>query len=206
MQARVPQPTSNSPHLRPLLVFLFCVGPRLAEALELDWSQVDLDGGSCILRQKQGTERHADLPPAAVAALSTLPDRTGLVFQPARHNSKTLSEDGYRNTGRASGGQIKTAWASACRRAGLPGELQAWPRKDRPGAFQRFAPVYTPHDCRHTWATWHYCVHKDLLLLRDAGGWESVSMVERYAKKMPDHYRDQVLAWWEPAAGAKLRA
>jgi integrase len=54
----------------------------------------------------------------------------------------------------------------------------------------------TPHAVRHTWATWHYCVHRDLLQLRDDGGWETVKMLERYAKKMPDAYRAQIVAWW----------
>lgn len=186
-----------APHLRPLLVFLIGVGPRLSEALELEWKDVDLAAARCVLQQKQGTERHADMPPSVVAALSAIPHRTGRVFLPARHNRSTLAPDGYRDTGRQSGGQIKTGWASACQRAGFPGEIREWRRGDRTsGPRKRFQPTYTPHDCRHTWATWHYCVHRDLLRLRDDGGWEKVAMVERYAKKMPDHYREQIIAWW----------
>jgi integrase len=72
----------------------------------------------------------------------------------------------YVDRGRSEGGQIKTAWHGALRRAGLDPDL-------------------TPHDLRHTWATWHYAVHRDLLLLKVEGGWSSVTLVERYAHLMP---------------------
>lgn len=58
-----------------------------------------------------------------------------------------------------------------------------------------WVPDLTPHDCRHTWATWHYCIHRDLQRLRDEGGWAAVAMVERYAKRMPDAYRSEAIAW-----------
>ena len=46
-------------------------------------------------------------------------------------------------------------------------------------------PELTPHSCRHTWASWHYAPHKDLLLLKQDGGWSSVALVERYAHLLP---------------------
>lgn len=189
-----------SPHLRPLLIFLLGTGARMSEALELDWTMVDLAGARAVVQQKQGTERHIDLPPVVIAALSALPEREGRVFRPARHNAKSLSES-YRDTGRSGGGQIKTAWGHACAGAGLPGEWKEWARRDRPGkVWRRFQPAITPHGLRHTWASWHYCVHRDPLQLRDDGGWETVKMVERYAKVMPSAYRDQIIAWWAGAA------
>ena len=48
-----------------------------------------------------------------MAAVGRVPDRDGRVFRPARHNGKELG-DAYRDTGRNGGGQIKTAWGSAC--------------------------------------------------------------------------------------------
>lgn len=39
----------------------------------------------------------------------------------------------------------------------------------------------TPHTCRHTWATWHYARHRDLLALMQLGGWKQISMVQRYS-------------------------
>lgn len=161
-------------HLRPLLVFLIGTGARLSEALELEWNRVDLRGRRATVWQKQENERDIDLPPVVMAALSALPHREGPVFRPPHRPGRKVRH--YRRNGREGGGQIKTAWAGARKRAGLPEEL-------------------TPHDCRHTWATWHYCIHKDLQRLRDEGGWASVAMVERYAKRMPDAYRREAMAW-----------
>jgi integrase len=31
-------------------------------------------------------------------------------------------------------------------------------------------PELTPHDLRHTWASWHYALNRDLLLLKVEGG------------------------------------
>jgi integrase len=44
------------------------------------------------------------------------------------------------------------SWYGALRRAGLDPEL-------------------TPHDLRHTWASWHYTFNRDLLALKQEGGW-----------------------------------
>src|SRR5262249_59304425 len=72
----------------------------------------------------------------------------------------------YEGRDRGYGGQIKTAWRGALQRAGLDPEL-------------------TPHDLRHTWASWHYALNRDLLALKIEGGWSSVSLVERYAHLLP---------------------
>ena len=72
----------------------------------------------------------------------------------------------YADHQRSYGGNIKTAWKGAIRRAGL-------------------APELTPHDCRHTWASWHYALNRDLLALKAEGGWSSVTLVERYAHLLP---------------------
>ena len=66
---------------------------------------------------------------------------------------------------------------------------ERWPKKV-------FVPDMSPHCLRHTFATWHYCVHRDLLKLKEDGGWQTITMVARYAKKMPDHYRSQIRKWW----------
>ena len=61
----------------------------------------------------------------------------------------------------SAGTRIKTAFNGAVRRAGLTD--------------------FTPHDCRHTWATWHYAANRDLGALMRHGGWKSERMVLRYA-------------------------
>ena len=44
------------------------------------------------------------------------------------------------------------------------------------------------HDCRHTWVTWHYQTHHDLISLQQIGGWRALSMVTRYAHASSANY------------------
>ena len=189
-----------TPHVRPLLVFLIGTGARMSEALDLDWSDVDLPAARAVVWQKQGTERHIDLPPVVVLALAGLPYRSGRVFRPVRSTrgpQGLVMGDAYYDTGRNGGGQIKNAWSYACKRAGLPGRERIWTPKGETKERRVFVPSLTPHCLRHTWATWHYCIHKDLLKLKEDGGWQTITMVTRYAKKMPDHHREAVIRWLE---------
>lgn len=190
-------------HLRPLLTFLIGTGARMSEALELEWKDVDLRGARATVWQKQGTEREIDLSPAVVVALARLPHRQGRLFRPVRarrpkgqKRGKTIGE-AYMDTGRTGGGQIKTAWATACRKAGLAGAWRVWIPKGKTKEKRVWVPELTPHCLRHTWATWHYCRNKDLLALREDGGWSTITMVTRYAKKMPEVYRPEIEAWLE---------
>ena len=158
-----------APHLRPLLVFLIGTGSRLSEALELEWSDVDLPHGRARTWQKQQNERTLELPPSVVAALANLSHREGAVF---------LTDDRkrYRDTERTSGGQIATAFNGACRRAGLKG--------------------VTPHTLRHSWASWRYAYHRDPMRLRDEGGWSTIAQVERYAKLVPETMLPGIMDAW----------
>lgn len=197
-----------APHLGPLLVFLACVGARTGEALRLDWTDVDLAAGTATFWEdetKAGRRRVARLSPRAVAALAALPLRTGRVFRRDDGEPYKITE--------GKGGVVKTAWATAAGRAGLPGRWSERPnRSGMPGGPPRrvFHPEHSPHDLRHTWASWHYALHKDLLLLKEEGGWSSVAMVERYAHLMPSGQEAAIREFWglppEPAArvGTKL--
>lgn len=66
--------------------------------------------------------------------------------------------------------QINTkAWRRALKRAGV--EDFRW------------------HDLRHTWASWHAQNGTPQSVLQELGGWESASMVRRYAHFSPEHLR-----------------
>lgn len=210
-----------APHLRPLLLFILCTGARLSEALYLDWADVDLPAAKAVFRDtKNGTDRAAALPEAAVLLLANLPIMGGVVvpaesggpsgaasrlpansgmsadprdltgeIRPLPHRTGAVfrTDDGspYADTGRQFGGQIKTGFGSACRRAQLR-EL-------------------TPHDLRHTWATWFYALTKDPLLLKAEGGWATLAMVERYAHLMPSGLAGEIGGVWgasHPRIGA----
>ena len=58
-------------------------------------------------------------------------------------------------------------------------------------------PELRPHDVRHTWASWHYAIHKDLLLLKDEGAWSTVALVTRYAHKIDDGYAAAIRTFWQ---------
>lgn len=143
-----------SPHFRPLLIFLIYTGARVSEALYLDWCHVDLSKPHVsFVKTKNGEARGVPLHPRVVKELSNLQHRSGAVFR---------RPDGLPyNPRKEGGGQIKTAFMGACRRAGITD--------------------FSPHDCRHTWATWHYQANRDLAGLMRLGGWSSERMVLRYA-------------------------
>jgi integrase len=160
-------------HIKPLLVFLICTGCRMSEAVALEWPEVDLAGGRVILWEgetKGGRRRVVDLTPAATAALTALPHRTGEVFRTHRGAAYRRSQEGD------SGGQIKKSWAAACVAAGIAGQ--------------------TPHNLRHSWATWQYALKPDLLALKVAGGWSSVVLVEKYAHLMPAGHEAGIRRVW----------
>jgi len=178
---------------RAYFTFQIACGTRASEAFDLPWSDVDLRGARARVRQKQGTWRELDLPRVAIAALISLPHREGFVFRPpARmHHGKMVQAKRYADHGRAGGGQVATAFGTACRRAGLPGRWVETTRK----ADRYWQPELRLHDLRHTWASWHYLIHRSELKLMLDGGWSNQGQIRRYTHLMPHAYRDEVIAW-----------
>lgn len=200
-------------HLRTLIVFMASTGARISEALALDWCDVDLAHASATLREVKSQHGHSRdrtclLLPAALAALaaSTYPVLDGgrvvrrggkVVYAASRKGAVFRTDDGlpYRTFGQEVadwGGQIRTAWGGACRAAGFAG---AW-HKGASGHRWWSPQDVTPHVLRHTWASWHYAVHRDLLRLRDDGLWSSVTLAERYAKLVPSQMVPAILEAW----------
>lgn len=176
-----------APHLRPLLVFLIGTGCRMSEALDLEWSRVDLRGARAVVWQKQGNERRVDLPPVVLTALATLQERDGFVFKPPAKGG--VQAPRYADLQREGGGQIATAWGGACKRAGLPGRMVE--TAGRP----YFQPDHSPHDLRHTWASYHAAIHRDPYRLMRDGGWSGLAMTQRYVSAMPEAYVEEAKAW-----------
>jgi integrase len=146
-------------HMKPLVTFLFYTGARVGEALWLDWRDVDLGRAHVTFpRTKNGEARGVPLHQRVVAALANLPHREGEVFRrpDGRPYARPKSE-----ADTSAGSRIATAFAGGCRRARITD--------------------FSPHDCRHTFATWHYMANRDLGALQRLGGWKSIRMVMRYA-------------------------
>lgn len=148
----------DNQYLPALVTALFGQGMRMGEALSLDASDVNLAHRYAILRDtKNGEERMISLIPRVVAAWSRLPtlDKPGPLFR--RLDGKPF------RFGKNSGGQIKKPFVRAVKAAGLDPD------------------VYTPHVCRHSWATWYYDQTRDVLRLKAEGGWKSEEY-QRYTK------------------------
>jgi integrase len=172
----------SAPHLKPLVAFLLYTGARIGEALWLDWRYLDLRRGQVqFLDTKNGTDRGVPLHPALVAILAGLPSRgknSSEVFRKADGMPYAyLNAEDDRDV--SAGSRIKKGFRGACTRAGI---------------FD-----FSPHDCRHTWATWHYQQNRDLNMLMHLGGWSSLSMVLRYAHVNVEHAAPSIHAM--PAIG-----
>jgi integrase len=134
-------------------------GGRAGEALWLDWRDVSLARAHVTFpKTKNGEARGVPLHPRIVAALANLPHREGEVFR--RPDGEPYARP-RRIDDTSAGARIRKAFATARKRAGLED--------------------FTPHACRHTWATWHYAANRDLGALQKLGGWKSIRMVLRYA-------------------------
>ena len=117
-------------------------------------------------------DRIVDLEPRAVAALSGLPGdkKCGPVFKRA---------DGtpWHPDVRVSGAQLNRAFQACASEAGI----------------QRHVFL---HMIRHSWASWHYAVHRDLKRLQSDGCWESLDMAGRYSHLAPAGMVPEILAFW----------
>lgn len=154
-----------APHLRPLVIFLLYTGARVGEVLALDWRNVDLERRHITFSDtKNGEDRGVPIAPRLLVALANLPHRMGAVFRRRDGMPYTPKDEG--------GGQIKKGFKGACRRAGIVD--------------------FSPHDCRHTWATWYYAATRDLPALMRLGGWKSERMVLRYAHVNVDNLAQSV--------------
>ena len=161
-----------NPALQSLIEFILGTGARLSEALELDWRDLNLNGGRAhFWVTKNGQQRNAHLPPGVVTLLENLPQpHEGAVFR--RPDGRP-----YADRNRERGGQAAAAWEGAKRRAGID-------------------PALHLHDLRHTWASWHYAVHRDPLKLKVEGGWSSLDQMERYAHLLTAGHEQEIKAFW----------
>lgn len=150
------------PHLRPLLLFLVLTGCRVAEAIDLLWKDIDFDQRWLVFRKTKRNEEARGVPIhlQLVDVLRQLyqaggnPEADTPVFQ--THHGQP-----YADHERESGGQVKTAWNGACRRAGIV-ELHL-------------------HDLRHTFATWALRAGMQDRVRKEIQGHAASDMGFRYA-------------------------
>lgn len=142
------------------IAFLLGSGCRTGEMFALDMEQFYPETGEALfLDTKNGRERMVKLLPRAMEMVRPAVQwPTGAVFRTPKGLPYIIREKG--------GGQMQTAFNKVRDAAG-------------------FGDDVTPHVLRHTWATWHYAVHKDLLRLMHEGNWQRPEMAQRYTKIAP---------------------
>lgn len=78
-----------------ILTFMVATGCRPSEAINLEWSQVDLARGTCLLEghktAHKGKSRTIYLTPQATSILQKLPNDSGLVFRNGRGKKYTVA-------------------------------------------------------------------------------------------------------------------
>lgn len=165
-----------APHLKPLITFCIHTGARMGEALSLEWSEVDLKQRRvAFVDTKNGASRGVPLNVPAWHALvemtypgmnkgERITERSGRVFRTHRGDAYPLHDVG--------GGQIKTGWAAACRRASIDGA--------------------TPHTMRHTFASWLVMKGVHPQAVSNLMGHKSPNMVARYSHLSPGHLASAV--------------
>lgn len=150
--------------LRPLMIFLFYTGCRIGEAVSLDWAFVNL------------TKRHAAIVTGS-SGRKLAEIEAGPVDQVATKNEDAR---GVRLHDR-----VLVALANLPHRKGLVfGYNTRWLVYDDWATALKAAKIknFTPHDCRHTWATWmRRFGGLDLPGLVATGAWKDMKSVERYA-------------------------
>jgi integrase len=117
--------------LRPLVLFLYWCGVRVGEAMQIDWTQVDLDARTIRLEDdqtKNGEARILPLPSILVDMLKIIEPKAGQVF---------------------SSTNLRTEWASACASVGLGKTEEMKPRTKDGFTWTRYTGLHV-HDLRRS--------------------------------------------------------
>jgi integrase len=133
-------------------------GARASNVFRLRWEDVDLEAKVFRVSAAEFKGRRAvgfPLPPDAVTVLEQ---------QRGAHPEYVFTDQ----LGRAPVRSLKTCWAKACKRAGLPG--------------------LRLHDLRHTFAAWHKLAGTPAHALKELGGWSDIRLVDRYGHINPQDY------------------
>jgi integrase len=160
----------QAPHLADFIRLALHTGMRRGELLGLTWDRVDLDAGLVRLdaaHTKTARRRSVPINRAARAALATR-----LSWRDANCKEAPWVFCRIRKGKPERIANIKRAFASACRRAGIED--------------------FTPHDLRHTCAAWLVSAGVPLTEVRDLLGHSTIRMTERYAHLAPERVRAAV--------------
>jgi integrase len=155
------------PHMLPMATFALYTGMRQANVLGLTWSRVDLERKIVWVEAGQMKAKKAIGVPLSIEALNVLKTVQG------QHDEFVFTFRGKPVK------EIKTAFQSACIRAGI-GRMEK--DKDHVGY-----AGFTWHGFRHTFATWHFQAGTPREIIQRLGGWEDPRMLDNYTHHAPSH-------------------
>lgn len=153
-------------HMKLMATFAIETGLRQANVLGLRWDHVDLANHRAWV---DAADMKSDL--ALTVPLNT---RAVLCLESAKLSRNPEGVFVFTYAGKPIT-EVKTAFQSACVRAGLGKFTEA--------GYEGF----TWHGLRHTWATWHVQNRTPLDVLQKLGGWADLRMVMHYAHHAPSH-------------------
>ena len=155
-------------HMLPMATFALATGLRQANVLGLQWSRVDLKAGRMWVSAADAKGKKAIGIPLSIEAINVLKTVQG------QHPEFCFTYKGHPV------GEIKTAFMSACVRAGV-GHYRA-------GKYRGF----TWHGFRHTFATWHFQAGTPDAIIQQLGAWKTASMLDKYRHHSVRHLADYV--------------
>jgi integrase len=155
-------------HMRPMAKFAIETGLRQANVLQLRWDHVDLGRQLVWIDANDAKGGKAIAVPLNDAALAVLQALATQAPHKARRErvARPASPHVFTYCGRPIK-EVKTAFATACRKAGIEG--------------------FTWHGFRHTWTTWHMQNGTPSDVLQKLGAWSDPRMVANYAHHSPTY-------------------
>ncbi|MFP4561571.1 MAG: tyrosine-type recombinase/integrase [Thiohalorhabdus sp.] len=170
----------RAPYLADYIQLGLYTGMRRREILELEWRRVDLKRGVILLEAEHNKGRRRRTVPINRAAREALINRRRWLAEHAPGSRWVFANrQGERIA------DPKKAFAAAVAAAGLED--------------------FTPHDMRHTFASWLVMEGVDLYRVRDLLGHRSITQTERYAHLAP-HRIAEAAAVLDGEDGAELHS
>lgn len=169
----------TAPHLAQMVRFSLATGLRQYNVTHLEWDRVDLERKIAYVRPEDAKAKKfipVPLNDFAMEVLAQQVDKHGKWVFPY------------------AGRSVANPNNSAFKKALVRAKIHLVPKTDETGKVEKdrqgkpiMKSLLRWHDLRHTWASWHVQAGTPLLVLKELGGWSSLSMVERYAHLAPSH-------------------